>query len=323
MIEHLKGREKAIEDLGFKPRDAEWIALVALHSGVFLRAQYGRFCKEAGSGSRVRVLRLVERLRLLQLAADGEIEDVGRVCRISSKKVYAALGAANIRHRRDAARSYLVRRLLSLDYVLDDLDRPWLPTEPEKVEAFEAVGIERTILPKRVYGSRRGGRTVRPFGWKMPVACSDGTARFVYVDTSGETQDELLSWGAEHTPLWSALQARGIRVEVAAISPSESRLELIGGALTDWRERGLRVGMTSALSAAQAEELVDAERALRVFDKRAMQRWGGLNGTIARTAELQRRREENGEAQAETDRMRPDEVSTRLSGLTRLEVSKC
>ena len=37
MIAHLQGREKAIQELGFKAEDAEWIALVALHSGVFLR----------------------------------------------------------------------------------------------------------------------------------------------------------------------------------------------------------------------------------------------------------------------------------------------
>ena len=42
MIAHLQGREKAVEELGFKAEAAEWIALVALHSGVFLRSQYGR-----------------------------------------------------------------------------------------------------------------------------------------------------------------------------------------------------------------------------------------------------------------------------------------
>ena len=48
MIAHLQGREKAIQELGFKAEDAEWIALVALHSGVFLRSQYGRFVGGTG-----------------------------------------------------------------------------------------------------------------------------------------------------------------------------------------------------------------------------------------------------------------------------------
>ena len=40
MIEHLKGRERALASLGWTGREAEWIALVCLHSGVFTRAQF-------------------------------------------------------------------------------------------------------------------------------------------------------------------------------------------------------------------------------------------------------------------------------------------
>ena len=40
MIEHLRGRDRKLEPLGWTGRDAEWIALVCLHSGVFTRAQF-------------------------------------------------------------------------------------------------------------------------------------------------------------------------------------------------------------------------------------------------------------------------------------------
>ena len=40
MIEHLKGRERALAALGWTGREAEWIALVCLHSGVFTRPQF-------------------------------------------------------------------------------------------------------------------------------------------------------------------------------------------------------------------------------------------------------------------------------------------
>ena len=49
-----------------------------------------------------------------------------------------------------------MRRLLSLDYVLEHPDLPWLPTESEKVGAFEALGIERRILPSRLYRGAAG-----------------------------------------------------------------------------------------------------------------------------------------------------------------------
>ena len=46
MIPHLKGREKALEPFGWSPPEAEWVALVCLHSGLFTRAQ---FCAYFGS----------------------------------------------------------------------------------------------------------------------------------------------------------------------------------------------------------------------------------------------------------------------------------
>ena len=75
------------------------------------------------------------------------VRGIGRVCRIFSRGLYRALGAEHIRHRRTASADVLMRRLLSLDYVIEHSGLPWLPTEPEKVAAFEALGIERGLLP--------------------------------------------------------------------------------------------------------------------------------------------------------------------------------
>ena len=60
------------------------------------------------------------------------IRAIGRVCRIFSRRLYRALGVEDIRHRRTASPTVLMRRLLSLDYVLEHPDLPWLPTEPRK-----------------------------------------------------------------------------------------------------------------------------------------------------------------------------------------------
>ena len=159
MIAHLQGREKAIQELGFKAEDAEWIALVALHSGVFVRSQYGRFVGGSGSTARVRALRIVEALQLRRYAEEFEMPEIGRVCRLKSRTVYRALGAEHIRHRRDAAQATLLRRLLSLEFVLREIGWPWLPTESEKVAACESLGIARRVLPQRVYGAKNSGRT--------------------------------------------------------------------------------------------------------------------------------------------------------------------
>ena len=320
MIAHLKGREKAIEELGFKPAESEWIALVALHSGVFLRSQYGRFVGGEGSTARMRSQRFASSLMQRGLAGEADVPSVGRVCHLKSRTVYRALGAEHVRHRRAASPDTLLRRLLSLDCVLGDSGLPWLPTEAEKVEAFESLGVERQAFPKRIYGSRGGGRTVRPFGWKMPVAFGGGVARFVYVDTGGETQDELLSWGAQHAPLWSALAMSAVRVEVLAVALGPERVEAAEGVLAKWKELGIK-DSSAPLGGVEFDELKVAERALGALDDAAMVRWGGLQGTIDRVAALQRRRDAGGrEGQG---RIRPDFVQARAAALGWNEVSGC
>ena len=136
---------------GWTDREAEWVALVCLHSGVFTRDQISDWL-----GIHRRTARRFIRDILDQRLAAMDRLAGRRVCRISARAVYRALGAEDIRHRRIASAEVLVRRLLSLDYVIAHTGLPWLPTEPEKVGAFEALGIERSILPVRVYRGAAG-----------------------------------------------------------------------------------------------------------------------------------------------------------------------
>ena len=132
MIEHLRGREKSLEPLGWTGREAEWIALVCLHSGVFIRPQFCDYFET----DRKQALRIVRALVARRAAIEGDsmmFPGGARLCRISNMAIYRALGVENIRHRRKARNSVLMRRLLSLDFVLKHPGLNWLPTEPEKV----------------------------------------------------------------------------------------------------------------------------------------------------------------------------------------------
>ena len=149
MIPHLRGREKALAQFGWKGRDAEWIALVCLHSGVFTRGQWSTFLRVHPEQSRRGVHPLVKR----GLASEDAVPDiggVGRVCRIFSRRI--------------ASPEVLLRRLLSLDYVLERPELAWLPTELEKVRCFESLGFPRQRLPLRVYRGavwEKSGATLR------------------------------------------------------------------------------------------------------------------------------------------------------------------
>ena len=137
-------------------------------------------------------------------------------CRIINKTIYRELGIENVRHRREAEDSLLFRRLLSLDYVLEHPELPWLPTEQEKVAFFDLLGIDRNRIPHRIYhGAVR--KQTRYFALKLPIACDAKTATFVYIDPGNTTDTELRSWGAAHEWLWRALRGKGIKVQVVAI----------------------------------------------------------------------------------------------------------
>ena len=142
MIAHLRGRERELEALGWTGQDAEWIALVCLHSGVFTRAQ---FCQYFDTANRVRAQRFVQTLVERRQAIESEwplVNGGAKTCRISSKPIYRALGSSRTSATGDKASNPVVmRRLLSLDFVLEHPGMNWLPAEAEKVEFFEKIGL--------------------------------------------------------------------------------------------------------------------------------------------------------------------------------------
>ena len=292
-IPHLAGRAEALAAHGWTGDDAEWLALVCLHSGAFTRAQ---FCSHFQS-PRSRATRFVHRLITAGVATERPIPGKRpnrrpHLCHIHHRTLYRALGAEHVRHRRVPSDAVLFRRLLSLDYVLDHLALPWLPTEPEKVTAFRALGIDPHILPQRVY---RGavGRSRRYFALKLPIALDAHRATFLYADPGRAADTELCSWAAAHAKLWTALHAGGISVHVAAVARG-----LTPGTRTTYERR-----LTDWTQATAADPLTDAERrdlalilaALRAGDDAALEPWGGPLAASRFAAPLQRR------ATAETD----------------------
>ena len=156
-----------------------------------------------------------------------------RLCRISNMAIYRALGVENIRHRRKARNSVLMRRLLSLDFVLEHPGSNWLPTEPEKVEFFEGLGISSRLVPRRIYYGDDGVKN-RYFTLKLPIAGGAETVTFGYVDPGRESTGELNTWGAAHVPLWDAIRAKGRQIRVVAIAAEHAPIERADRVLRAW-----------------------------------------------------------------------------------------
>ena len=284
MIEHLRARDRKLEPLGWTGRDAEWIALVCLHSGVFTRAQ---FCHYFADAHRWKAARFVQTLVDRRMAVDSEwpvLNGGGKTCRISGKPIYRALGVENIRHRREASKPVVMRRLLSLDFVLEHPGMNWLPAEPEKVEFFEKLALPRRLIPRRIYYGVAGNQK-RYFALKLPLAVDPKTVTFAYVDPGHSTATELCSWGAAHGPLWDALRKKGRQVRVIGIAVENATLDRTARVLEAWAaaEPGKPdEGLTAK------QEIKAIREAMKADDEKGLDQYGGFNAALQRLAALER-----------------------------------
>ena len=283
MIEHLRGRDRKLEPLGWTGQDAEWIALVCLHSGVFTRAQFCHYFGVWRSGAQRFVQTLLDRRAAVEtdlIAFNGG----GKTCRISSNAIYRALGVENIRHRRKASKPVVMRRLLSLDFVLEHPGMNWLPAEPEKVEYFEKLGLPRRLIPRRIYYGA-AGKQKRYFALKLPLAVDPETVTFVYIDPGHQTNRELHSWGAAHGPLWDALRKKGRQVRVIGIAAENAIVDRTARVLQAWAaaEPGTAdEGLTAK------QEIKTIREAMKADDEKGLDQYGGFNAALQRLAALER-----------------------------------
>ena len=93
----LQDRARVLEPLGWSGRAAEWIALVALHTGVFTRSQWCHFFDHANrEAAPVFVRALLDK----QLAIEDEraiFPGGARAVLLTGKALYRALGIPDVR----------------------------------------------------------------------------------------------------------------------------------------------------------------------------------------------------------------------------------
>ena len=285
----LKDRAGTLAPLGWSGREAEWLALVALHSGAFTRSQWRHYFDDP---HREMVSRFVRALVEKQLAIEDErsiFPGGARAVLLTGKPIYRALGIPDVRHRRSktATTIVLTRRLLSLDYIIERPTFGWLPTEADKVHRFEALGLDRRTFPYRLYGPDGKPQTPRYFAFKLPIAVDDQAATFVYVDAGQTTDSELRAWGAAHTPLWSALRARTFAVQVVGVGMGAEAADRAASLLKYWTQDGDGTGVENPTGQTQADPDISQEIArLREGtmggNRSLLGEWGGYKKAVER-----------------------------------------
>ena len=175
-----------------------------------------------------------------------------------------------------------MRRLLSLDFVLEHPGMNWLAAEPEKVEFFEKLRLPRRLIPRRIYYGVAGNQK-RYFALKLPLAVEPETVSFAYVDPGHATDTELRSWGAAHGPLWDALRKKGRQVRVIGIAVENATLDRTARVLERWA--AAEPGTTDE-GLTPKQEIKAIEGAMKQKDREFLARYGGFGGAMQRAAAL-------------------------------------
>lgn len=162
-------RIEALQRFGYSEREASFLCLAALHSGYFLRRQYGEFLGRQDGGS---ITQLIEKtldaghVQVATYRANTHIYHLG------ARPFYVALGQEDNRNRRPKEPSTIKAKLMGLDFVLRSPDHFYLATEQEKVDYFSgALELEKSLFPVKRYANN--GRTIeRYFIEKYPIFLS-------------------------------------------------------------------------------------------------------------------------------------------------------
>ena len=259
--------------------------MVCLNSGVFTRAQYSAFFNAHPQ----QAARFVQSLVARRLAVEEPIpvmrpQNRTRACRITDKGIYQALEIPKVRYRRFPDPAGYLRRLLSLDYIIDHPDLHWLPTEDEKVEFCTHYGVPLNRLPQRIFGGA-AGNVVHYFHLKLPIAAGP-VCTFVYVDPGNDTATELRHWGQTHEQVWAIMRKRGFKIHVAAVAVNPNADDRARNVLNGWAQdqKGIRGG--SWREADLREELAAVSSVVDYPTPETIAPYGSLKAASLRQAEL-------------------------------------
>ncbi|MGA9670297.1 MAG: hypothetical protein WBQ94_13885 [Terracidiphilus sp.] len=242
-----------LQSVGYTEREAAFLYLVALHSGYFLRRQYGQFISRERGAIAEQLLRKAATLGHLQSIACGQARSVYH---LASKQMYEAVGLTVSQHRRVKGDAEIKRRLMVLDFVLDHLGETLLDSAESKTGFFvDTLGLGDKVLP-------RLGALLFPE--EFPILLGAGrTVRFTFVDEGALSNSGLKTFLRRHRALFGALPG----FELLYIADSDHNFERVGKVFAALFPARKALGMT-ALTPRGVDHFLEYLHARESYDTR-------------------------------------------------------
>jgi hypothetical protein len=181
----------ALQGYGYTRTEAEFLYLVATHSGYFTQGQFLRFARVEKGGAASRFTEKILRFRHGRTARYGYHT---LIYNLYSRLIYGTINKDNLRNRRRLSNDLIRTRLLILDFVLGHLEHQYLETDSDKVAYFHrTLRVPLPMLPGRIYkGIKSNSNTKRHFVDRFPIFIPCGSESlflplaptFVYCDSA-------------------------------------------------------------------------------------------------------------------------------------------
>ncbi len=176
-------RSLALEQFGYTSRQAHFLVLVALHGGHFLRRQYVAFTGRPHGQAAVRfIATAIARGHVRALPYGRQ----GHLLHLCARPLYSAIGQEHNRNRRAAEWAAVIRKLMTLDFVLAQRQARFWATEEDKVALLKDLGVDPDAWPAKHYAPRHtaGPIATRYFVDKTPWLRQPDDPRlwFAFVD---------------------------------------------------------------------------------------------------------------------------------------------
>jgi hypothetical protein len=180
-----------IQSYGYTRTEAEFLYLVATHSGYFTQRQFLRFAHVESGGA---ASRFTEKLLRFGHGRTNRYGYHTFIYNLYSRLIYGSIEKDNLRNRRRLSNDLIRTRLMILDFVLDHPEHEYLETEAHKVAFFHhKLRVPLPVLPGRIYkGIKSNSLTKRYFVDRFPIFIPCGPASlllplaptFVYCDSA-------------------------------------------------------------------------------------------------------------------------------------------
>ena len=206
-----EGAIRSLRELGYTEREAEFLCIVAIHSGFFLQRQFMQFVDVAGRGPATYFIK--KAIQNKHVREHLPERGTQKVYHLFSRTIYATLGRENSRHRKAGRYGLLEKaavRTLGLDFVLSHLGCQFLEEEADKVAYFtRGKGMSADALPATVYRGQYGTETRHYFVENFPIFLAGddhlSSVNFTYIEDDIRSLQTFASFVRRYRPLFDGL----------------------------------------------------------------------------------------------------------------------